>query len=154
MCESSFRYSSTRLMLRTRTKSGFCPSSVGPKYTEYRLRDVQEMTDMAAEYYDESGSGSRSRASRTNKQIETFFCKYAPWLDWTFLYTRIHFGNERFFVLTKERRSTKADHQVLLSCSVPDRSAGSCDCVFLHSLKVLVRLVNVRQKSIGDKSSE
>lgn len=85
----------------------FCPSSVGPKYTEYRPPDVQAMTDMTAEYYDESGSGVRSRASRTNKYIETFFCKYAPWLDWTFLYTRIQFGNERFSVLRKKEDQQK-----------------------------------------------
>lgn len=51
----------------------FCPPGGVQRYTEYRPPDVQEMTDMAAEYYEESGSGVRSRASRTNKHIETSF---------------------------------------------------------------------------------
>ena len=85
----------------------FCPPGVVKRYTEHRRPDVQAMTDMAAEHYDELRFGVKSRASRAKKHIETFLCKYAPWLDWTTLYARIQFGNERFSVLRKKEDQQK-----------------------------------------------
>lgn len=87
----------------------FCPPGVVDRYTEFRRPDVQAMTDMAVEHYDELRKGVKSKASRTKKIVEAILQKYMPSLGWATLYSRIQFGHERFTVVReKEDQQKKA----------------------------------------------
>lgn len=85
----------------------FCPPGVVHRYTEHRRPDVQAMTDMAAEHYNELRFGVKSRAGRIKKLLEGILQKYFPFLGWASLYSRIQFGHERFTIIRQKEDQQK-----------------------------------------------
>ncbi|KAL8706376.1 MAG: hypothetical protein Q9201_000584 [Fulgogasparrea decipioides] len=93
----------------------FCPASVNQAYTEYRRPDVQAMTDIAAEHFDELKTGVPSKSSIPRKFFEWNLQKHAPALDFIPFYSRVVFGHERFLVVKRKDRYQKVLFNVFLS---------------------------------------
>lgn len=83
----------------------FCPKGTVASYTEFRLPDVHTMVDLAHEHYAELRHGVRSPVKRARKVFDAALGKHVPALDWTTMYARIQFGNDRFSnVVRKEKK--------------------------------------------------
>ena len=83
----------------------FCPTGTVAAYTKNRLPDVHTMVDLAHEHYNELRHGVRSPISRARKVFDAALGHYVPALDWTTMYARIQFGNDRFSdVVRKEKK--------------------------------------------------
>ncbi|KAL8723980.1 MAG: hypothetical protein Q9181_007042 [Wetmoreana brouardii] len=93
----------------------FCPASVNQAYTEYRRPDVQAMTDIAAEHFDELKTGVPSKTSIPRKFFEWNLQKHAPALDFISFYSRVVFGHERFSVVKRKDRYQKILFNAFLS---------------------------------------
>ena len=86
----------------------FCPEGTIDVYTRHRLPDVHSMIDLAHAHYYELRPGVRSTAKRSRKIFDAVISRWLPFLDWTTLYARIQFGNERFSdVVRKEKKQTQ-----------------------------------------------
>ncbi|KAG8156406.1 hypothetical protein KVR01_013747 [Diaporthe batatas] len=82
----------------------FSPPGTVAAYTEYRRPDVQAMVDMSHNHYEELRHGVRSPAARARKIFDAVLCRYLPALDWTTVYARVQFGNERFSVVERKEK--------------------------------------------------
>ncbi|KAL8993740.1 MAG: hypothetical protein Q9169_006122 [Polycauliona sp. 2 TL-2023] len=80
----------------------FCPKGVTKAYADYRIPDVQTMTDIAREHFEELKKGVPGPTVIARKKIESAFQKHAPSLDYVPMYSRIVFGHERFSVAVKK----------------------------------------------------
>ena len=87
---------------RQRSISTFSHPGVTEAYTKYRLPDVQAMTDIACEHFDELKTGVPSKSHMTRNLIESGLHKYVPALGLVPFYSRIVFGHERFSVAKKK----------------------------------------------------
>ena len=96
------------------SETAFCPDGVVQRYTAHRRRDVHAMTDMAAEHYHELRIGITSKARRVRSFIESSLKRYAPALNWDTLYSRIHFGHERYSVIRQKEAQQQRAVQFLL----------------------------------------
>lgn len=59
---------------------------------------------MSHNHYEELRHGVRSPAARARKILDAVLCRYLPALDWTTVYARVQFGNERFSVVEKKEK--------------------------------------------------
>ena len=82
--------------------TSFCPTGLTGAYTEYRLPDVQAMTDIAAEHFNELKNGVPPKTEMPRKFLESKLQKHVPALDYKPLYSRIVFGHERFSVAKRK----------------------------------------------------
>jgi kynurenine 3-monooxygenase len=88
-----------------KTLPPFCPKGTIAGYTEFRLPDVHTMVDLAHEHYAELRHGVRSPIKRARKVFDAALGRHIPALDWTTMYARIQFGNDRFSdVVRKEKK--------------------------------------------------
>lgn len=87
---------------RKRSISAFCHPGVTEAYTKYRLPDVQAMTDIARQHFNELKTGVPSKTHMTRNLIESSLHKHVPALGFVPFYSRIVFGHERFSVAKKK----------------------------------------------------
>lgn len=80
----------------------FCPAGTVAAYTAHRLPDVHTMIDLAHGHYYELRHGVRSSVARTRKTFDAFLARWLPMLDWTTLYARIQFGDERISIVRQK----------------------------------------------------
>lgn len=73
----------------------FCPEGTIDSYAAERVPDVHAMVDLAHEHFDELRYGVRDPTARARKVFDSYIARWAPSLDWTTMYARIQFGNER-----------------------------------------------------------
>lgn len=60
---------------------------------------------MSHNHYNELRHGVRSPLARAHKIFDAVLCRYLPALDWTTVYARVQFSNERLSVVeNKEKR--------------------------------------------------
>ncbi|KAL8851383.1 MAG: hypothetical protein Q9221_003654 [Calogaya cf. arnoldii] len=85
----------------------FCPKGVTKAYADYRKPDVQTMTDIAREHFEELKEGVPGPTVIARKKLESELQKHAPSLDYVPMYSRIVFGHERFSVALKKDAKQK-----------------------------------------------
>ncbi|KAI4220304.1 MAG: hypothetical protein L6R36_007716 [Xanthoria steineri] len=85
----------------------FCPKGVTKAYTDYRIPDVQAMTDIASDHFEELKEGVPGPAVIARKRVESELQKHVPGLDYVPMYSRIVFGHERFSVALKKDAQQK-----------------------------------------------
>ena len=100
---------------RRASHTTFCPTGMTQAYTEYRLPDVQAMTDIAAEHFNELKNGVPPKTDIPRKFVESKFQKHIPALDYKPLYSRIVFGHERVSVAKRKERIQKTLFNLLFS---------------------------------------
>ncbi|KAL8890842.1 MAG: hypothetical protein Q9215_002068 [Flavoplaca cf. flavocitrina] len=85
----------------------FCPRGVTKSYTDYRIPDVQAMTDIACNHFEELKEGVPGPTTVARKKVESKLQKHAPSLDYVPMYSRIVFGHERFSVALRKDATQK-----------------------------------------------
>ena len=100
---------------RAASHTAFCPTGLTQAYTEFRLPDVQTMTDIAAEHFNELKNGVHLKTDIPRKFVESKLHKYVPALDYKPFYSRIVFGHERFSVAKRKDRIQKILFNLLFS---------------------------------------
>ena len=100
---------------RRASPATFCPAGVIQAYTDYRLPDVQAMTDIAAEHFHEVKNGVPPKTEMPRKFVESKLQKHVPALDCKPFYSRVVFGHERFSVAIRKDRIQKTLFNLLFS---------------------------------------
>ncbi|KAH8197037.1 hypothetical protein TruAng_008788 [Truncatella angustata] len=94
------------------------PTGTIADYTAHRLPDVHSIVDLAHEHYYELRHGFRSPGKRARKVFDHLVSRWLPFLDWTTLYARIQFGNDRFSdVVRKEKLQDKVIHRAMTTAT-------------------------------------
>lgn len=106
----------------------FCPKGVTKAYTDYRVPDVQTMTDIAREHFEELKEGVPGPVVVARKKVESELQKHVPSLDYVPMYSRIVFGHERFSVAVK-----KDAQQKILFAGVLASLCALCLAMLVHA---------------------
>ena len=85
----------------------FCPPGVLDRYTAYRRPDVQAITDMAAEHYQELRAARPAPMLQAIITVQAWLQRKWPSLGFKTIYSRIQFSHERFSMIRKSEAEQK-----------------------------------------------